>query len=261
LPSGKVLVAGGYDGASGLSFNTTVIYDPFLNSWTDDINFTDARSGHTANVLQDGRVIIIAGSTNGGQLASTEIYDEGTAGSAPIADFSASAVSITEGQSITFTDLSTNSPTSLSWTFQGGNPGTSTSSTPVITYDSAGIYDVTLDVFNAFGAGSLIISEYITVDSVGTTRIAGLPFKVSSINIFPNPTKGILSITFDGTGEDQKAIVKIYNINSRLVHKTAINPIQSNSQQINLRHQPPGVYFVELEAGDVKLRKKIILVE
>ena len=83
---------------------------------------------------------------------------------APTADFSASQTNICEGDCITFTDLSTNSPTSYSWTFPGGNPLAATGANPgSICYDTAGTYAVTLTVLNQYGYDSLIMTNYITV--------------------------------------------------------------------------------------------------
>jgi hypothetical protein len=61
------------------------------------------------------------------------------------ADFSASAISVSEGGSIDFTDISFGNPTSWFWSFPGATPSTSTAQNPTnITYNSAGTYNVTL---------------------------------------------------------------------------------------------------------------------
>ncbi len=60
-----------------------------------------------------------------------------------VADFVASATRITEGETITFTNLSQNASAYL-WTFTGGNPITSTEENPSVTYSEAGMYSVTL---------------------------------------------------------------------------------------------------------------------
>ncbi len=87
----------------------------------------------------------------------------GTAVSVPVADFSADAVAIVEGGSVTFTDQSTNSPTSWSWTFDGGTPASSTVESPTVTYNTAGTYNVTLTATNAGGTDTEIKTGYITV--------------------------------------------------------------------------------------------------
>ena len=50
-----------------------------------------------------------------------------------------------------FTNTSTGA-TSYEWTFQGGNPPTSTNTNPIVNYSNPGIFDVTLIAMNAAGA-------------------------------------------------------------------------------------------------------------
>jgi PKD repeat protein len=84
----------------------------------------------------------------------------------PVADFSASANAILEGQSVNFTDLTTNGPTSWAWTFNGGTPGTSTSQNPSVTYNTAGTYTVSLTATNSVGSDTETKTNYITVVAV-----------------------------------------------------------------------------------------------
>ncbi len=70
-----------------------------------------------------------------------------------------------QGDSIKFTDLSWNGhPTSWSWTFQGGTPATSTDSTPSVTYNTPGLYNVGLSVSNTSGTVSTSKTSYIRVN-------------------------------------------------------------------------------------------------
>ncbi|MBW8050960.1 MAG: PKD domain-containing protein [Cytophagales bacterium] len=81
----------------------------------------------------------------------------------PVTDFIANTTNINMGETVSFTDLSTNSPTSWSWSFPGGTPGSSISQNPTITYNTAGTYDVTLTATNADGSNTLTKTGYITV--------------------------------------------------------------------------------------------------
>jgi PKD repeat protein len=84
----------------------------------------------------------------------------------PVANFSASTTPICAGSSVTFTDLSTNVPSSWSWTFAGGTPGTSSVQNPTITYNTPGTYNVTLTATNAHGTNTLTMTGYITVNAI-----------------------------------------------------------------------------------------------
>jgi PKD repeat protein len=84
----------------------------------------------------------------------------------PVADFSANLTTIITGESTTFTDLSANNPTSWSWTFVGGTPSSSNLQNPVVTYNTAGVYDVQLMVTNTAGNNTMLKSAYITVQAM-----------------------------------------------------------------------------------------------
>jgi PKD repeat protein len=60
------------------------------------------------------------------------------------ADFELSKTVICAGETITLTDASYNTATSWNWVTTGGTPATSTAQNPVITYNTPGIYTVTL---------------------------------------------------------------------------------------------------------------------
>ena len=78
LPSGKVLVAGGRDGAP---LATALLFDDLADTFSAAGGgaMTVARARHTATRLPSGRVLVAGGSGAGGALASAEVYD-------PVAD-------------------------------------------------------------------------------------------------------------------------------------------------------------------------------
>jgi hypothetical protein len=83
LPDGTVLIAGGFDD----DFNTsskTELYHPADGSWTVTSSLNNARDRHTATLLANGMVLVAGGDgTNGtGPLASAELYQSGTGGTA-----------------------------------------------------------------------------------------------------------------------------------------------------------------------------------
>jgi PKD repeat protein len=70
------------------------------------------------------------------------------------------------GSSLTFTDLSTNFPTSWQWTFEGGDPSSSTSKSPKVKYNSAGKFYIYLVASNSIGP-SLKVKDSVVVTSDG----------------------------------------------------------------------------------------------
>ena len=83
------------------------------------------------------------------------------------ADFAANPTTVNVGGTVAFSDASTGSPTSWSWTFQGGNPSTSTSQNPSVVYSTAGTYNVSLTVSNGTSEDTETKNGYITVNDNG----------------------------------------------------------------------------------------------
>jgi len=80
------------------------------------------------------------------------------------ADFTADKFEIEEGDSITFTDISTGEPTSWNWTFEGGEPASSTEQNPTVSYSVAGTYEVSLTITNGDAEDTETKVNYITVN-------------------------------------------------------------------------------------------------
>jgi PKD repeat protein len=93
----------------------------------------------------------------------------------PVANFEVSDTSFCKFDSVTFTDLSTNTPTSWQWNFQGGNPSSSNLQNPIVTYNGTGTFNVSLTATNAAGADIEVKNSFVTV--------SGLPqFSVQTTN-------------------------------------------------------------------------------
>jgi PKD repeat protein len=78
-------------------------------------------------------------------------------------DFTSTATTICEGESVSFQDLSTNGVNNWSWNFPGGTPASSGDQNPVITYNVPGVYDVTLTADNGNDTDAETKAAYITV--------------------------------------------------------------------------------------------------
>jgi hypothetical protein len=78
LPNGKVLIAGGFAGSGGEynPYRTAELYDPSSGTFQSAAEMTIGRSGHTATLLKNGKVLIVGGWTGRYDLrGSAEIYD------------------------------------------------------------------------------------------------------------------------------------------------------------------------------------------
>jgi lysyl endopeptidase len=103
-------------------------------------------------------------------------------GVAPVSNFTSDTANLPlGGGTVNFFDLTTNDPTSWSWSFPGGTPSTSTAQNPTgISYTATGAYTVSLTTSNAYGANTKTIVAYI--------RVAGAPMNNFSLVSPPNNT-------------------------------------------------------------------------
>lgn len=77
------------------------------------------------------------------------------------ADFTASATTGTPPLTVSFTDLSAGNPTSWYWEF--GDGGVSDVQDPVHSYESVGIYTVSLTVTSALGTSTVTKPDYVSI--------------------------------------------------------------------------------------------------
>ena len=73
LPSGKVLVFGGYNTGTGVA----EVYEPSTGTWSATETAAAARINHTATLLPSGKVLLAGGNDGSGHLSSAVLYDPG----------------------------------------------------------------------------------------------------------------------------------------------------------------------------------------
>ena len=88
----------------------------------------------------------------------------------PVASFSSSITSVCEGNTVTFNNTSTDA-TGFSWWFPGGTTADTTVQNPVVTYNTSGIFDVTLTALGCSVDSTITLSGYITVNPTYTTSL------------------------------------------------------------------------------------------
>ncbi len=97
--------------------------------------------------------------------------------SAPNANFTANTTNVTRTNPVQFTDQSTNNPTLWKWEYKNDSSGWtefSTTQNPSYTFDTAGTYDIRLNVSNGGGSDEEVKTGYITVHPNCDLRISGM---------------------------------------------------------------------------------------
>ena len=131
--------------------------------------------------------------TNPPLISYEQLIASASVSEPPLANFNSNTTNGTAPLEVTFTDQSTNNPTSWQWEF--GDGGTSTQSNPTYTYTNDGSYTVTLTVTNSYGSDTESKTDYISVSGGGGNTPPTAHFTVS-------PSSGTTStnFAFDASG-------------------------------------------------------------
>ena len=113
---------------------------------------------------------------NGTDDVTYQVIVSNCTGVPPTAAFTSDTSVICAGDCIGFTDQSSGAPTSWNWTFDGGNPASSTEENPsTVCFDSSGTHNITLNVSNANGSDQVVstinVLDLPTIQGFGDTLI------------------------------------------------------------------------------------------
>jgi PKD repeat protein len=79
------------------------------------------------------------------------------------AAFTSDVTQVCETEGVQFTDASVGDITSWNWTFEGGNPETSSEQNPLVIYENEGVFDVELTISDGTNSSTVTLEDYITV--------------------------------------------------------------------------------------------------
>ncbi|MFH0893259.1 MAG: M6 family metalloprotease domain-containing protein [Bacteroidota bacterium] len=152
---------------------------------------TSATQNQTVTYNTPGlyQVQLTATNANGSNLITRTQYVHVVAAALPVVNFVADRTNILIGDSVQYTDVSTNTPTSWYWEFEGGTPATSTAQNPKVFYYTGGLYKVKLTCTNDVnGSATLTKQRYIKVGAKSAwieqnTRLATYSRGISGIKI------------------------------------------------------------------------------
>ena len=129
---------------------TTANVDTFTWNFGDGSTSTQTNPSHT--YTEDGDYSVVFTYSNGcDTLNETKTI---TIANPPTADFSYGTTQGCESLTVQYTNMSSSNTDSYLWTFEGGTPATSTEENPVVTYETKGTYDVSLEATNEVGSNT-----------------------------------------------------------------------------------------------------------
>jgi len=103
--------------------------------------------------------------------------------------------------------------------------------------------------------------EYSKITSVEVDGFGSINASVLDIQIYPNPTKGVINLQIEGLPSGSTAVVKLLDffgspLEARQVPaERLVSGIKLNQQG----QQPAGLYFVDIQQGSINLQRKIII--
>ena len=241
---------------------STNLPDGWLYQFGDGNTSTSQNPTFQFNVAGVFDVNMRANNTGGLDWENKSAYVEVLDCSIPTADFSASDTSICDGDSVTFTDLSTKSPTS--WLYQFGDGNTSALQNPVFTYNVPGTYSVNLRATNAYGNDWENKTLYMTVAdchapvaafSANNTSICAMDYAQFTDASTHTPTSWLYQFGDGNTSSSQNPLFQFNVVGLMTVNMRATNAYgndwENKSAYVSVTDcAPPTAAF---HAGDTTL--------
>ncbi|HMQ50356.1 MAG TPA: PKD domain-containing protein [Saprospiraceae bacterium] len=183
-----------------------------------------------------------------GSVTITALSDLGSLAIAPVAAFGYEAM---EMGVLQFTDLSANSPTEWLWTFGDGT--TSTEQNPVHTYLENDTYMVCLNVTNEAGEDIACQEIEVVVTGIHESSIS------KSIQIFPNPSSGLVTIDWSEVAGFSPLSLKVLNAQGQLVVQQALQSAEQR-KVLDMTGLHAGLYTLLLHDAEGRPYARTVVV-
>ncbi len=100
----------------------------------------------------------------------------------------------------------------------------------------------------------IVIQKFVTVEDDATLE---QDLDVENFQVFPNPNDGKFSIMFD-LDSKRKTVIQATDLNGRVLFSDDIKKFDGHyTNEIDLRDQPKGMYFINVIQGKKKTTKKV----
>ncbi len=173
----------------------------------------------------------------------------------PVADFVASDSFPMVTETVTFTDMSSNQPSSWEWTiapttytFVGSS--TAQSQNPQVQFTAVGKYSVFLKATNVNGSNTKSKLNYIDVSPLGVNETS----LQSMIQVFPNPSDGNFTLLPEPALEGVALEVIVYDVNGKRVREQSVK-----GEKLTFEGLDSGIYLIVVSDGQQQFREKVIV--
>ncbi|MBN2777846.1 MAG: M6 family metalloprotease domain-containing protein [Bacteroidales bacterium] len=218
----------------------TYVWGPPAQSETGS-NLTGLAGGNYCITVLDG---------NG--CDATDCITVNTDGAAPIANFTADLTTGCDNLTVTFTDASSNNPTSWDWDF-GDGTSSSNETNPVHEYTSPGVYTVTMEATNSTGSDDIIKTDFIIVGETPEIDFVVTPASGELV------ADGAISVTVTG-GEEPYGVVWDHDALETSLELTSLVPgsyyltvTENNNCSINETIEVNWVNFIDNQNSNIAI--------
>ncbi|MBN4066172.1 PKD domain-containing protein, partial [Candidatus Amoebophilus asiaticus] len=192
----------------------------------------------TYNSVGDWLVTLIVSNANG----SDTITDTITIMDYPTASFIQSVNTIMAGDTLSFTNSSSNA-TGFTWDF-GDSSGTSTAISPNYSYADSGTFIVTLSAANACGTSQSMSTITVTPDTTTGIPVIDNQRSLSDLTVYPIPASDHIILEVNDTYIKK---VEVYNMIGKLILTYQIKS-KRNFNLLSTELLPVGMYFLKVYA-------------
>ncbi len=157
-------------------------------------------------------------------------------------------LSVETGTTVTYTSTCNSYTDHIAWTFEGGDPTTSTEDVVAVTYTTAGSFTTTLIAYNTDESQTDTVTLSVTVTESG---VAVDENAISEISVYPNPTSSIINIAAEGMQN-----ITIIDMAGRVIMSKDVN---SNFETISAEGFAKANYMVRIATADGVVVKNIVV--
>ncbi len=161
--------------------------------------------------------------------------------------------------------------TSYLWTFGDGD--SSTLQNPTHDYDSFGLFNLCLtisdsnctstycDSIGLDSNGNLLKLDGFKIIVVNEDDLTSVndPEKVSKLNVYPNPSSGVVNLEFEATSSENARIQVIDAMGREVISQEKFVTGGNNEIELNLNEVSEGLYFIKINVGNYNACKRVLL--
>jgi len=144
-------------------------------------------------------------------------------------------------------------PETYSWTFEGGQANSLTSSNPMVSYTIPGIWPVSLKVNQGNYSDSVYVQEYLVVNNCSSVRES----QIAELSVYPNPASESVRLVLP-EALSENSMLALFDLNGNLISEMAW-PANQQINGMKIANLKPGVYVLRLKSLQKLYLVKLII--